>query len=125
MAGGSLRYSIWPCGGSLEPLGRPAWSVDDFASGQADLFDVEPGLRLAQHSVVDAALVAEPDDGGALLGEQREAQCGVLLLMPKHRLVASPVTVSCVGAEDLQVLDQRGRVVGEQMVGPAGEFEVV
>ena len=35
-------------------------SVGDLAAGQAHLLDVQPGLELAQHDVVDALLVAEP-----------------------------------------------------------------
>src|ERR1700740_3356214 len=78
-----------------------AWSVGRLALGQADLLDVEPGLYLAQHDVVDAVLVPQPDHGGALAGEHRQAQRGVLLVVPPRGLV---VGAGVVGSQQAQVL---------------------
>src|SRR6185437_12613241 len=44
-------------------------SVGCLAPGQAHLLDIKPGLYLAQDDVVDAALVTEPEHGGALVGQ--------------------------------------------------------
>src|SRR3954468_21787417 len=73
--------------------GRPrqrSWasvSVHRLGPAQAHLLDVELGLEVTQHDVVDPLLVAQSDHGGALPGEQGEPQLRVLLLMPAHRLV--------------------------------------
>lgn len=68
--------------------------------GEAYLFDVEPALYLAEHDVVDAALISGSDDSGAFTGEQCEAQCGVLLVVPLRRLI---VGVFIVGMENVQI----------------------
>jgi hypothetical protein len=47
------------------------------APGQADFLDVEPRLDLAQDGAVNAALVAQPEHGCALVGDHNQAQGGV------------------------------------------------
>ena len=55
--------------------GRPARrSLDCLTSGETYLFDVESALYLAEHDVVDAALISKSDHRGAFEGEQCEAQ---------------------------------------------------
>jgi hypothetical protein len=66
--------------------------------GQAYFLDVEPGLHLAEHDVVDAAFVTEPDEGGAFACEERETKFGVLLLQVQRGGAVVPV-----GMQDQQV----------------------
>jgi hypothetical protein len=71
------------------------------APGQPDLLDVQPGLDLAQHGVVDAALVAQPEHDGALAGQHGLAQRRVLPVVVQGRLVRG---VAVVGVQQAQVL---------------------
>jgi hypothetical protein len=80
------------------PGRRYGRSFGQLPVGQAYFLDVEPGLDLAKDGVVDAAFVAEPDEGGALAGEQRETQFGVLLLQAQCE-----GAVAAVGVQDQQV----------------------
>ncbi|CAH0156724.1 hypothetical protein SRABI26_00848 [Arthrobacter sp. Bi26] len=60
----------------LTKISQATASVDDFAPGEAHLLNVQVGLHLAEHGVVDPAFVAEPDDGCSFAGEQPQAQGG-------------------------------------------------
>ena len=59
------------------------------------LLPVQPGLQPAQHGVVDPALVAQPDDCVALVGQQRnpELLLGLVVLseVVVRRLIRSAV----------------------------------
>ncbi|MEV1070050.1 hypothetical protein [Streptomyces sp. NPDC050263] len=81
--------------------------------GQPDLVDVEAGLDLPQDADVDAVVVAEADDGGAFVGEESEAQGGVLL-SAAHRL--SVVRLAFSGAGGLEV----GLVLAADPLGDLG-----
>lgn len=50
------------------------------------LFEVEPGLDLAQYGVVDALLVPQPEHGGPLAVQQCRTEVGVLLIAPDRRV---------------------------------------
>ena len=63
--------AILPRGPRLDGRRR---SLDELAPGQPHLLDVEPGLDLAQHDVVDALLVAQPRTPRALAGEEGERE---------------------------------------------------
>ena len=95
--GASSAVSVFSCATRVNAIDRHS---ADLAAGQPHLLDVQPGLELAQHDVVDALLVAQPDHGGPLAGEQGEPQRGVLLLVAQHRLVV----VVDAGVHDVQVL---------------------
>lgn len=45
------------------------------------------GLQLLEHHVVDPVLVAEPDQGGALLRQHGKPECGVVLLPTQRRII--------------------------------------
>jgi hypothetical protein len=78
--------------------------LDCLTSDEPYLFDVEPGLYLAEHDVVNAALVSEPDNGRAFAGKQCEAQCGVLLIVPSRSLVTRVFTVRVQNVQVFLVL---------------------
>ncbi|MFI1700686.1 hypothetical protein ACH419_32615 [Streptomyces bobili] len=49
-----------------------------------DFLDVRGGLHLAQDGVVDAEFVTKFDHGAALVGDDGEPQCRVLLGVPQR-----------------------------------------
>jgi hypothetical protein len=65
-----------------------------------------------QDDVVDTALVAKPYDSGALVREDGQAQCRVLLVVPERRLV---VDLGTGGLQDAQVLVVLVRVPPERV----------
>ena len=58
-------------------------------------------MDLAQNGVVDAALVAQPDHGGAFVSQDGQARRGVLLVVPQRGLVVGALVA---GVKDAQVL---------------------
>jgi hypothetical protein len=61
-------------------ISRSAESLDlGRAGGQPHLLGVELRLHPAQHDVVDLAGVAQPEQGAALVGQQRQPQPLVVL----------------------------------------------
>ena len=53
--------------------------------GQAEFLEVDPGLQTPQDDVVDAALVPEGEQGGALRGEDREVERVLLVTLTRPR----------------------------------------
>jgi hypothetical protein len=74
--------------------------LHEFVPGQAQVFQVEPGLNLARHGVVDAALVMEPDHGSTLAGDHCLPQSGVVVMVTLRR----PATgIVALRLQDLEV----------------------
>ena len=62
--------------------------LDGAGPGDAHLVDVEPGLDLAQHDVVDPLLVAQLEERRATSGDEGEQEARVLVVVLDDRVVA-------------------------------------
>lgn len=82
---------------------RGGWSANSRRDKRA-VFDVEPGLQLAQDGVVDALLIAQPDHGGSLRAIAARRSAVYCLVVGQRRLVLGRFVADAQHAQVLRVL---------------------